>query len=312
MRHVTGIPDGYTVTATHHGDDYGKATDKATGREVAGGFVGYADLARVKGCTAGNLKKVTSGEIAGGFVGETSRAYLVDTQVNSVLVELLLQVVNALVKLLYLDKVEQVGVIDLGKWFPAIFGKVFDLKVLSEGNVLYVNLFGLKVSVALSKADAENQQQTDVAIVTIGDSVIKLPCSKNGIDMDGSGSNLTVQLIKGNRTRVEQSTVTGIASGYDVFGGGATQDTDGVKDLSTGYAGGFAGLNDEGVLADDHMVYADTIRGTSGLVDPFSNTKLKSVWDFNTMSDILGPVDDGNGGKAYNTYRIYRKAAANA
>lgn len=206
--HVTGIPDGYTVTATHHGDDYGKATDKATGREVAGGFVGYADLARVKGCTSDNLKKVTSGEIAGGFVGETSRAYLVDTQVNSVLVELLLQVVNALVKLLYLDKVEQVGVIDLGKWFPAIFGKVFDLKVLSEGNVLYVNLFGLKVSVALSKADAENQQQTDVAIVTIGDSVIKLPCSKNGIDMDGSGSNLTVQLIKGNRTRVEQSTVT--------------------------------------------------------------------------------------------------------
>lgn len=310
--HVTGIPDGYTVTATHHGDDYGKATDKATGREVAGGFVGYADLARVKGCTAGNLKKVTSGEIAGGFVGETSRAYLVDAQVNSVLVELLLRVVNALVKLLYLDKAQQVGVIDLGKWFPSIFGKVFDLKVLSEGDVLYVNLFGLKVSVALSKADAENQQQTDVAIVTIGDSVIKLPCSKNGIDMGGSGSNLTVQLIKGNRTRVEQSTVTGIASGYDVFGGGATQDTDGVKDLTTGYAGGFAGLNDEGVLADDHMVYADTIRGTSGLVDPFSNTKLKSVWDFNTMSDILGPVDDGNGGKAYNTYRIYRKAVANA
>lgn len=309
---VTGIPDGYTVTATHHGDDYGKATDKATGREVAGGFVGYADLARVKGCTSDNLKKVTSGEIAGGFVGETSRAYLVDAKVNSVLVELLLQVVNALVKLLYLDRAEQVGVIDLGKWFPAIFGKVFDLKVLSEGDVLYVNLFGLKVSVALSKADDENQQQTDVAIVTIGDSVIKLPCSKDGIDMDGSGSNLTVQLIKGNRTRVEQSTVTGIASGYDVFGGGATQDTDGVKDLSTGYAGGFAGLNDEGVLADDHMVYADTIRGTSGLVDPFSNTKLKSVWDFNTMSDILGPVDDGNGGKAYNTYRIYRKAVTNA
>ncbi|WP_427776723.1 LPXTG cell wall anchor domain-containing protein [Bifidobacterium bifidum] len=309
---VIGIPDGYTVTATHHGDDYGKATDKATGREVAGGFVGYVDLARVKGCTSDNLKKVTSGEIAGGFVGETSRAYLVDAKVNSVLVELLLHVVNALVKLLYLDKAQQVGVIDLGKWFPSIFGKVFDLKVLSEGNVLYVNLFGLKVSVALSKADAENQQQTDVAIVTIGDSVIKLPCNKNGIDMNGSGSNLTVQLIKGNRTRVEQSTVTGIASGYDVFGGGATQDTGGVKDLSTGYTGGFAGLNDEGVLADDHMVYADTIRGASGLVDPFSNTKLKSVWDFNTMSDILGPVDDGHGGKAYNTYRIYRKAAANA
>ena len=104
---------------------------------------------------------------------------------------------------------------------------------------------------------------------------------------------------------MEQSTVTGIASGYDVFGGGATQDTDGVKDLTTGYAGGFAGLNDEGVLADDHMVYADTIRGTSGLVDPFSNTKLKSVWDFNTMSDI--PSDrsmTATAARAYNTYRI--------
>ena len=30
------------------------------------------------------------------------------------------------------------------------------------------------------------------------------------------------------------------------------------------------------------------------------------------LGDILGPVDDGNGDKAYNTYRIYRKAAANA
>ena len=60
------------------------------------------------------------------------------------------------------------------------------------------------------------------------------------------------------------------------------------------------------------QVKPSQIAGASGLVDPFSNTKLKSVWDFNTMSDILGPVDDGNGGKAYNTYRIYRKAAANA
>ena len=47
-----------------------------------------------------------------------------------------------------------------------------------------------------------------MAIVTIGDSVNKLPHSKNGIDMMGQ-RNPTVQLISGNRTRQEQSTVMG-------------------------------------------------------------------------------------------------------
>ena len=306
--HVTGIAAGYAVTATHAGADYGKGTAKPSGREVAGGFVGYADLARIKTSSATHLGKVSSGEIAGGFAGETTRAYLVDAEVNSTLLKLLLKVVNALVKLLYVDDLEHLGVIDLGGWFPNLFGKIFDIKVLSEGDALYVNLFGLKVGVALSKASEENQQETDVAIVTIGDSTIKLPCNENGLlDEDDASSNLTVQLIKGNRTRVESSSVTGTANGYDVFGGGATQETDGVTDLATGYAGGFVGRNDEGVLVDDHMTYADAIRGTSGLVDPFANTLLKSAWDFNTMKDLLGPQDG-----AYNTYRIYRTADAQA
>ena len=55
-------------------------------------------MARVKGCASDNLKKVTSGEIAGGFVGETSRAYLVDAKVNSVLVDLLLRALLVLVQ----------------------------------------------------------------------------------------------------------------------------------------------------------------------------------------------------------------------
>lgn len=298
---LSGISTGYTVTAAHGSTDYAAGTDSATGREVAGGFVGYADLARVKNCSATKLKKVTSGEIAGGFVGETKRAYLVDLQASSPLVDLLLQVVNGLVKLLYLDKVQDIGLVDIGKLFPGL-SKFIDLKVLADGKTLYVNLFGLKVGVALSRADEDNQQQTDVAIITIGDSVVKLPCNEDGLIQDeNTRSNLTVQLIKGNRTRVENSTVTGIAVGYDVFGGGASQDGDGAAGLTTGCAGGFAGLNDEGVLANDHMVLADVIRGTSGLVDPFSYTKLKSVWDFNSMSDIVGEKDGNN-----NSYKIYR------
>lgn len=298
---VMGVADGYTVTSTHNGAEYGLGTDAASGREVAGGFVGYTDLARVSDCDAGNLKLVNSGEIAGGFAGEALRAHLVETEVSSPLLDLVLLIVNALLKVLYIPGLENLGLINLGDWFG--IGKIFDLKVLADGDAVYVNLFGLKIGVSLSKASSENQQETDVAIVTIGDSTIKLPCSEKGIiDAENAKSNLTVELIKGNRARVEGCSVTGVVSGYDVFGGGASQNTDGVADRATGYAGGFSGLNDEGVLYHNDMYYADVVRGTAEKVDPFANTKLKSVWDFNNMEDIVGADDAGN----YNVYRIYR------
>lgn len=299
---VVGVSGGYTVSSTHHGADYGAATDGATGREVAGGFVGYADLARVLDCDAGNLKLVTSGEIAGGFAGEARRASLVDLEATSPLVDFVLKVVNLILNILYVGNLQDLGVINLGEWFGT--GKIFDIKLLAEGNTVYVNLFGLKIGVALSKKSNENQQQTDVAIITIGDSVVKLPCTQGtGVDIEGNRSNLTAQLIKGNRARVEDCSVTGIAGGYDVFGGSASQEADGTAGLATGYAGGFSGLNDEGVLYDNNMYYADVVRGTAKKVDPFANTELKSVWDFNSMKDIVGPDKDVH----YNTYRVYRE-----
>ncbi len=298
---VMGVADGYTVTSTHNGADYGLGTDAASGREVAGGFVGYTDLARVYDCDAGNLKLVNSGEIAGGFAGEALRAHLVEAEVSSPLLDLVLFIVNALLKVLYVPGLEKLDVINIGKWFGD--NKLFDLKVLSEGDAFYVNLFGLKIGVSLSKASSENQQETDVAIITIGDSTIKLPCTEAGItDTENAKSNLTVELIKGNRARVEGCSVTGVVSGYDVFGGGASQNADGAADLATGYAGGFSGLNDEGVLYNNDMYYADVVRGTAEKVDPFANTQLKSVWDFNSMEDIVGPDDANN----YNVYRVYR------
>lgn len=302
---VMGVVDGYTVTSTHNGADYGLGTDAASGREVAGGFVGYADLARVKDCDAGNLKLVNSGEIAGGFAGEAERAYLVDAQVSSPLLDLVLFIVNALLKVLYVPGLEKLDVINIGKWFGD--NKLFDLKVLSEGDAFYVNLFGLKIGVSLSKASSENQQETDVAIITIGDSTIKLPCTEAGItDTENAKSNLTVELIKGNRARVEGCSVAGVVSGYDVFGGGASQNADGVEGLATGYAGGFSGLNDEGVLYHNDMYYADVVRGTAEKVDPFANAVLKSAWDFNNMKDIMVPKEAGDYTEDYNVYRVYR------
>lgn len=298
---TAGVADGYTVTSTHNGADYGLGTDAASGREIAGGFVGYADLARVKDCDAGNLKLVTSGEVAGGFAGEAERAYLADADASSPLLDLVLFIVNALLKVLYIPGLENLGLINLGDWFG--IGKIFDLKVLADGDAVYVNLFGLKIGVSLSKASSENQQETDVAIITLGDSTIKLPCTEAGItDTENVRSNLTVELIKGNRARVEGCSVTGVVGGYDVFGGASSQNADGVADRATGYAGGFSGLNDEGVLYHNDMCYADVVRGTAEKVDPFASTKLKSVWDFNGMEDIVGADDAGN----YNVYRIYR------
>ena len=299
---VVGVSGGYTVSSTHYGADYGAATDGAKGREVAGGFVGYADLARVLDCDAGNLKLVTSGEIAGGFAGEARRASLVDLEATSPLLDFVLKVVNLILNILYVGNLQDLGVINLGEWFGA--GKIFDIKLLADGSTAYVNLFGLKIGVALSKKSDENQQQTDVAIITIGDSVVKLPCTKGtGVDINGDRSELTAQLIKANRARVEDCSVTGVTGGYDVFGGSASQEADGTVDLATGYAGGFSGLNDEGVLYHNDMYYADVVRGTAEKVDPFANTKLKSAWDFNSMEDIVGPDDANN----YNVYRVYRK-----
>ena len=311
---VVGIADGFTVTATHNGQNYGRDealndSVKRKGAEVAGGFVGYADLARVSGSTVTGLKKVTSSEISGGFVGQTTRAYLVDAGVNSKLVNLLLSlVVNPLLKILYVEGIEHTTD-EWAKIKEQYFGgliKFVDLDLFAEGNVLYVNLFGLKVGVALDKHDTESQTD-DTAYIYIGDSRIAVGCTENGVNK-GEENNVKVQLIKGNRTKVTESSVAGISDGYDVFGGGATQDSDGVEGLRTGYAGGFAGLNQEGVLQADTMTYADTIRGTSGLVDPFANTVLDSNWFFNDKNDIIGPTSDGK----YNTYRIYRTADATA
>lgn len=284
---VAGIPAGYTVASQGPaGADSvnGDKPDAAEGGQKAGGFIGYADLARITRGTATNLKRVGSTEAAGGFAGETSHAYLVSAAADSAVLGALNQVVNALVKALYLDKAEQAGVIEVE------LGEALQLHILDEGDVLSVTLLGLKISASLSKGAGEGG--TDVVNVTIGDSEIKLPCNEKGLTED---ADLEVNLIKGNSARITNSTVTGIADGYDVFGGGATQDANGMDDA--GYAGGFVGHNDEGVLTGDEMVYADVVRGTKGKTGPFTGvTDYSSNWWFNSVDDA----------EHDNTYHVYR------
>lgn len=286
---VTGVPGGYTVQS------------KGGEEQIAGGFIGYANLTRMSGCNAGgaknqenSLKQVASDGTAGGFAGRTSFAYLADVKLDSTVVDALLVVLNNLVKALYLDKIQDSNLlhINLG---------IVKVDALYDGNLIHVNLLGLDISVGLSKKSDDNDQQTDFAIIKIGDSSIKLPCDKNGIitkDNDVK-SNISVNLIKANRTKITDSNVYGISTGYDVYAGGAGNDADGTA--TDGRSGGFVGYNDEGLLKNNNMYYCDVVRGTSKLVGPFSGkSDLESVYDFNTKAGVEGEN---------NNYRIYRKPA---
>ena len=266
-----------------------KAT--AGNKPIAGGFVGYSDLGRVKNCHVIDQKKVASDQVAGGFIGKTDMNYIVSTQVQSGLLEAVLRVVNTLLKALYLNDLglENIDLADLNLGLLRV-------ELLSDGNTLKVTLLGLPISVALSKRADNPDQQTDVAIITIGDSVIRLPCSQQiGVKREDL-ENAEINLIKGNRTVLEGCTVTGINNGYDVFGGGASQNADGAHKL--GVSGGFVGYNHEGKLSDCTMNLCDVVRGTTKKVGPFSGyNDLKSVYAFNTILST-----EGNN----NHYFIYR------
>lgn len=255
---------------------------------IAGGFAGYADLAKINGCSTTALKQVTSGKIAGGFIGKTDMNYVVSAELQSKLLNAVFEVVNKLLSILYLDKLQDLGLIDVN------LSPIVQLQVMKDGNTLYVELLGLKIGVALNKEAGPDKR--DLAIITIGDSVIELPCTqKGGIDKDKI-SNVKINLIKGNRTDIDGCSVTGISSGYDVFAGGAGNDVDGTD--ADGYSGGFIGLNHEGQVKNSTMTLCDVVRGTENLVGPFTGVNdLKSVYSFNTIQSI-----EGNN----NYYSIYR------
>ena len=282
---VTGINGGYTVQSTGGVE------------QIAGGFIGYANLARISRCTAGaedssfGLKQVTSDGTAGGFAGRTSYAYLADVKLDSGPINVLLAVVNKLVQALYLDKIQDSNLVKINLG-------LIKVDALYDGKLIHVNILGLDISVGLSKKSKDNDQQTDLAIITIGDSSIKLPCDENGLLNDNDAkSNISVNLIKANRTKITDSKVYGISSGYDVYAGGADNNKDG--NAEDGRSGGFVGFNDEGLLKNNDMYLCDVVRGTSKMVGPFSGqSDLNSVYEFNTQEKVEG---------VSNNYRIYRK-----
>ena len=262
---------------------------------IAGGFAGYADLAKISSCSTDLLKKVTSAQIAGGFIGKTDMNYIVNTELQSQLLNFVFAIVNKLLSILYIGDLQKVGVIDINLGWP------LTVKVLADGKTLEVSLLGLDISVALNQDLGGGQG--DLAIITIGDSVIELPCTENGINKDDI-PNVKINLIKGNRTDIDSCKVSGISSGYDVYAGGADDTADGSD--NSGYSGGFIGLNHEGQVKYSTMTLCDVVRGTENLVGPFTGVNdLKSVYSFNTIKSI-----EGNGNH-YSIYRAFNEALKN-
>ena len=301
---VYGIPEGIMVEA-FDGEE-----------PIAGGFAGYADLGRITNChvgeekyddssltdqstrmtgiQTGGLNKVMSDQIAGGFVGKTDMAYLVSLEANSPLVNALLNVINGLLDLLFVGDLQDLGVIDID------FGEALTVHLLSDGETLGVTLLGLDISVKL--IDKSEDGKTGTAVITIGDSEIRLDCTE-GTDITSSNlQNVTINLIKGNRTEIDGSTVTGITQGYDVYAGGsgyADSEASQQTDLQ-GSAGGFVGYNHEGKISNSKMELCDVVKGTKDYVGPFTGyNDLRSAYAFNTIKNIEGEN---------NKYSIYREA----
>ncbi|MBM6699610.1 cell surface protein [Bifidobacterium pullorum subsp. saeculare] len=290
---VTGIAAGYTVEA--QGAPRTGADTSVTNTEEAtvdaGGFAGLADLSRINGSTVANLKQVTSTQVAGGFVGRTTQAYLASVGVDTNLVDPVLEVVEALAKGL------------LGKGGNLVHLQIpglLELKVLHDGNVASVNLLGLLITVQLS-------EDKKVAHVGIGDSSFDLKIDGDGNVLKGQDDTIAINLIKANRTAIDHSSVNGIVQGYDVFGGGADQDSEGTDKY--GIAGGFVGYNREGLLTNDRMLYADTIKGTPseeqtsgkgthGNVGPFTG---RTDYDSTYAGLDIDSIESEN-----NSYAIYR------
>ena len=288
---VTGFDNGFVVRTTNIQTSNDSASVNNIKGSCAAGFAGFSDMAHFDECTVESFKFAKSPQVAGGFVGRCALNYLVSTEINSPLTDLVVSVVDVLVQALYLPEASRAGLIS--QQFPNL-----GLDLLSNGNLVGVNLFGLEISVSLKEpVDPDNEEQVNannVAVVTIGSSHIELACDKNGVN----DSEVKVNLIEGNRTDITNSSVKGINDGYNVWAGGADEQHDGTDKL--GYAGGFIGYNDAGHIKNSFTELCDVVRGT-----PNAEGEPTKVGPFTGFLDTRSRTEDILEGKT-NQYSIYR------
>ena len=284
---VTGFDNGFVVRTTNvQTAERPDVAETDVIGSCAAGFAGYSEMAHFDRCTVESFKFAKGPQIAGGFVGRSALNYLVSLNVGSPLTELVVDVVDILVRALYLPEASRMDLINTNSTLAG-------LQVLSEGNLIAVNLFGMNISVSLENPD--KLEGDNVVLVTLGSSTISLPCTENGVN---NTSDISINLIEGNRTEINACSVKGIDDGYDVFAGRADDTHDGTEKL--GYAGGFIGYNDGGRIDSSSTELCDVIRGTP--VEEGEDAKIGPFTGYFKNRSR----DDGILEGTSNSYSIYR------
>ncbi|OUQ56110.1 hypothetical protein B5E58_11270 [Tyzzerella sp. An114] len=177
------------------GKDTGYSVISQNGyHNIAGGFVGYADVCRIKNCESGNAKLVKSDEIAGGFMGAMSDAMLLNANLG-------------------------------------LLGGLLE------------------------------------------------------------GVTVNLDLIKANRSKITNVSITGVNTwdGFDIYGGGSSETSEAINDM--GYTGGFIGLNFGSTVTNGKLVYADTVKGSQGKINPYvgsnESTALLTDSEIGVLEELL-------------------------
>ena len=270
---------GFDVKTTNLQVPVGRAEMKDLTGACAAGFVGYGDLTQIEHCKVERLKLVKSQQIAAGFLGRGTAANLLDTELNSPLVNQLLEIVGyLLLNVLHLDDLANVDLVSLNA-FDAL-----GLQLLADGNLLALNLGGIRIGIKLAGVDSQGYKHI---LVSIGSSTVDLRVDPDGNLMKAPDDQaaLGISLFEANRTTVKYSSVTGVLDGYDVHGAGyveVDENHDGYDDDDSGkrntnesadvadgndgndwgYAGGFVGYSRGSFISHNEMLYCDVIAGS--------------------------------------------------
>lgn len=290
---VTGISNGYKVESLNayawKTADWDEDENKAA---CAGGFGGLLQAGIVRYSMADKLGTVTGKNYAGGFVGRMGKSSIL--KVDDVATNGNLGILSDLLKL-------AAGVGDIfGSHIQdsKLTGKDTGYSVISQNG--YHNIAGGFVGYAdvcrIKNCDSVNAKlvkSDEIAGGFMGAMSDAMLLNVNLGLLEGllEGITVNLDLIKANRSKITNVTITGVNNwdGFDIYGGGSSETSEATNDM--GYTGGFIGLNFGSTVTDGKLVYADTVKGSQGKINPYvgsnESTALLTDSEIGVLKELL-------------------------
>lgn len=290
---VSGIPGGYQVSSTNgyawKSAEWNEDEDKAA---CSGGFGGLLQAGVVRFCSAKDLSLVSSENYAGGFVARMGKSSIL--KAGDVATTDKLGILGDLLGL-------SAGVGDVfGSHIQdsSLAGTAEGCSVLAQGGwheiaggfVGYADVCRIKNCAATDLGLVMSDEIAGGFMGAMSDAML-LSLDVGLLQRLLEGVQVHLDLIKANRSKIENATVTGVATwdGYDVYGGGSDPNSD--ANTTMGYAGAFLGLNFGSTVTGGNTVYADTVKGTVNRIDPYvgteANTALLANLDLEVLLELL-------------------------